>query len=75
MAIKAMDDPEHWTHWAEEMRVIAETMKDPLTKAMVLRIASDYDALAARAAERLRTDARLAQAASPRTAKERPALR
>jgi len=42
-----LDNPEHWQERAEEARSIAEQMSDPDTKQMMLRIAEDYERLAA----------------------------
>jgi len=50
----SFNDPEHWRGRAEEMRRLAEDMKDAATKEMMLRIARDYEKLAARAEERSR---------------------
>ncbi|TMJ94726.1 MAG: hypothetical protein E6G77_22175 [Alphaproteobacteria bacterium] len=54
-----LDDPKHWEERAEEAGSIAEELKDPESKRMLLRIADDYDRLAAHA--RARMKARAAQ--------------
>ena len=38
------NDPEHWHQRAEEARVLAEQMKDEVTKQMMLDIARDFKA-------------------------------
>jgi hypothetical protein len=46
------NDPNHWRHRAEEMRALAEEMKDAVARTTMLKIANDYDKLADRAEKR-----------------------
>jgi hypothetical protein len=48
-----LNDTAHWKLRAEEARLLAEKLDDPEAKAAILKIASEYDYLALRAAERL----------------------
>jgi hypothetical protein len=47
-----INDPEHWRHRAEEIRTLADDVKEEISTQMMLRIAQDYDRLAQRAEER-----------------------
>jgi hypothetical protein len=47
-------DPNHWHGRAQEMRAIAEGIKDAFSKATLLEIADEYEVLASRAAARLK---------------------
>jgi hypothetical protein len=48
-----LDKPERWRKRAEEMRTIADGMREPTTKRMMLDLAVSYDHLAERADQRL----------------------
>jgi hypothetical protein len=52
MAISFTNDSEYWRTRAEEARTLADKMSDEESKEAMLRIASDYDRLAERAALR-----------------------
>jgi hypothetical protein len=45
-------DPQPWRRRAEELRTVAEGMKTAQARAVLLRIAADYDLLAERAEAR-----------------------
>ena len=44
-----INNPRHWRARAEEMRVLAEDLKDEHARQTMLRLAQDYDYLAERA--------------------------
>jgi len=59
---QSINDPKHWRGRAEEMRVLADEMKDIESRSIILRLASDYDRLADRTEERAKV---LVPVASP----------
>jgi hypothetical protein len=46
MSANKLDDPEFWRFRAEEVRTIADDIEHDEPKAMMLRIAEDYDKIA-----------------------------
>ena len=55
---QVFNNPQHWRDRAEEARVLAEQMHDDLSRAMMLKIAEDYDKLAVRASSRIAGDSK-----------------
>lgn len=51
--VAIVNNPDHWRNRAEEVRLLAEDMKDDVSKQTMLRIADDYERLALRAEQRL----------------------
>ncbi len=51
---RSFDDPKHWRERAQEARLHAEQIDDPISKRMMLQVAEDYEKLATRAEQRLR---------------------
>lgn len=47
-----INDLDHWRERAAEIRTLAAEMKEEDTKAILVRLAADYDKLAARTAQR-----------------------
>ncbi len=47
-----INDSEHWRKRAEEMHTLAEDLRDSQARSTMLRIAADYEKLAARAEQR-----------------------
>jgi outer membrane lipopolysaccharide assembly protein LptE/RlpB len=52
MPASYINDPNHWQARAAEMRALAAEMKEADSKEIMMRLASDYDKLARRAAQR-----------------------
>ena len=50
------DDPRHWRALREDVRALAEAMKQPKTKAAMLRLAENYEYLARRSEARGRAN-------------------
>jgi hypothetical protein len=51
-------DPQHWHDRAAQMRVLTDSIKDAEARAIMLKLADDYDKLAERA--EVRSDAKSA---------------
>jgi hypothetical protein len=51
MQLYSVNDPRHWRDRAEEVRLLAEEMKDRQARETMLIIARDYERLAQRAAQ------------------------
>jgi hypothetical protein len=47
-----INDPGHWRDRADEMRALAQDVKDEQARETMLRLAKDYDRLAERADKR-----------------------
>jgi DNA-binding ferritin-like protein len=54
MALNISEDPEYWRKRAEEARTLAEEMKDPHTKSIMVGIAHSYEKIAKWVEERIR---------------------
>jgi hypothetical protein len=52
---QSLNDSKHWRGRAEEMRTLADQMKDGDSRHMMLNLAADYDTLASRAEQRAKT--------------------
>jgi hypothetical protein len=52
MSTSILDNPDHWRERAEEARSVAEQLTDPVARAMMSRIAEDYERLAEHAQRR-----------------------
>ena len=53
---RGLNDAQHWRDRAAEMRVLAETMQDARTVTLMTDLANDYDKLAERAEERVKSN-------------------
>jgi hypothetical protein len=54
--VHVFDSAARWAHRGEEMRTLADEAPDPAVRAMLLRLAADYDFLARHAEQRSSRD-------------------
>ena len=52
-SVPILSNPDHWRNRAEQTRVMANGIDDPVAKQMMLKIADDYEKLAVRASLRI----------------------
>jgi hypothetical protein len=57
MTAEDINDFKHWRERAGALRLVAESLKDPNSRASLLAIAEDYEKLAKRAEERSKQEA------------------
>jgi hypothetical protein len=48
-----LNNPAHWHLRAQEARLLADQLEDPVAKAATLKIAEEYERLAVRSAKRI----------------------
>jgi hypothetical protein len=53
LAMADFGNPEHWRSRAEKVRALADEMNDLAAKAMMLRVAENYERFAVRAEQQL----------------------
>ncbi len=51
-----LNNAAHWQLRAQEARLLAEKLEDPEAKTAILKIAHEYDRLAARAVQRMKNN-------------------
>jgi len=66
MTSHPINDPEHWRKRAEQMRALAQGIKDAQSKITIRRIANEYDKLAERAERLARGSSPASSSAPPR---------
>jgi hypothetical protein len=52
-SLSALEEPDHWLKRATEVRLLADAMADVQSKAVMLKIAENYEKLALRAMQRV----------------------
>jgi hypothetical protein len=62
-----LNNPAHWHLRAQEARLLAAQLEDPVAREATLKIADEYDRLAVRAAKRMADDAEKESKDAPRS--------